>query len=219
MRTNNEEMPELNEPAAEPAYDESGEVDPAFTSGEGPRQINRTSMVLLLVAALGGAGLYFMHMRTGPKTASAAAIESQQAGQAITQFLSGGQSNIKAMEDLLKNTEKVVQKFLTYPSVTQVPLTELQTNPFRMTMAKKDGPPSDAQDKKRKEEERQAALKGVQTLQLQSVIVSGDRKACMINNTMYRESQQVNGFTVESIKTGAVVVRSGSYRFELKMQK
>lgn len=219
MRTNNEEMPNLNDAGEEPAMENTEELDPSFIASEAPKQVNKTTLVLLLVAAVGGAGLYFMHVRSGPKKATAAAIQSEQAGKAITQFLSGGTSNIKAMEDLLKNTEKVVQKFLTYPSVTQVPLTELQTNPFRMSIAKSGAAPTDAQEKKRKDEERQAAIKNVQALTLQSVIVSGDRKACMINNTMYREAQQVNGFTVESIKTGAVIVRSGAYRFELKMQK
>ena len=219
MKTNNEEMPNLSDNASEPPFDENSELDPAIVGSAQPRRINKTSLVLLLVAAVGGAGLYFMHIRTGSKTASAAAIQSQQAGQAITQFLSGGTSNIKAMEDLLKNTEKVVQKFLSYPSVTQIPLTELQTNPFRMTIAKTERATTDAQDKKRREEERQTAIKGVQALQLQSVMVSSDRKACMINNTLYREAQQINGFTIEAIRPGSVIVRSGSYRFELKMQK
>jgi len=212
-------MPNFNDPPEETASDNGDDMDASFVGSAEPRKLNKTTLVLLLVAVVGGAGLYFMHLRSGPKVASAAAKQSADAGKAISQFLSGGESNIKAMEELLRNTEKVVQKFLAYPSVTQVPLTSLQTNPFRLSAPKSDAPETGAQEAKRREEERQAAIKAVQTLQLQSVIVSQDRKACLINNTLYKESQQVNGFTVEAIRPGSVIVRNGAYRFELKMQK
>ena len=41
----------------------------------------------------------------------------------------------------------------------------------------------------------------------------------MINNAMYQEGQDVEGFTIEQIAPQAVVVRNGLYRFELRMQK
>ena len=219
MSNHNDEMPNFNTPPDESAADNGEAMDASFVASEEPRKVNKTTMVLLLVAAVGGAGLYFMHLKSGPKAASAATKQSAEAGKAITQFLSNGNTNIKAMEEMLRNTEKVVQKFLTYPSVTQVPLTSLQTNPFRFSAVKSEVAEGSTQDLKRREEERQAAIKAVQTLTLQSVMVSSDRKACMINNTLYKESQQVNGFTVEAIRPGAVIVRNGAYRFELKMQK
>src|SRR5437660_1597989 len=72
--------------------------------------------------------------------------------------------------------------------------------------------------KRRKEEERQAVVKAVQGLQLQSIMHSTARQACMINNTLYREGQQIDGFTIEKITTSSVIVKNGTYRFELKMQ-
>ena len=67
--------------------------------------------------------------------------------------------------------------------------------------------------------ERQAALKAVQALQLQSIMFGETRRACMINNALCTEGQQVDDFVIEKITQGAVIVRSGTYRFELKMQK
>ena len=78
---------------------------------------------------------------------------------------------------------------------------------------------SETAAKRRREEERQAVLKAVGALNLQSVIHSGTRKSCMINNTLYTEGQQVDSFVVERISPDAVVVRNGVYRFELRMQK
>ena len=59
------------------------------------------------------------------------------------------------MKQMLQNTDKVVQRFRTYPSQTQVPLTSLQTNPFRLLPPKRPRsprtrarpPPADARRK------------------------------------------------------------------------
>lgn len=183
------------------------------------KSVNRGSLVLFGILVLGAAGVYLMHLRTGP-SAAAAAPEAAAAKKTIEGFLGGGGASIKAMEDMLRNTERVVRQFLDYPSMTQVPLSDLRINPFR---AKPALAPSesqtDAQEKKRREEERLAILKAVQNLSLQSIICSDQRKACMINNTLYREGQLVDGFNVERITPAAVVVKNGPYRFELKIQR
>jgi Type II secretion system protein B len=72
--------------------------------------------------------------------------------------------------------------------------------------------------KQRREQARQAALKAVQELALQSIMFSENRRACMINNSLYREGQQVDDFTVDKISPQSVIVKTGPYRFELRMQ-
>ena len=51
------------------------------------------------------------------------------------------------------------------------------------------------------------------------MLIGGDRRACMINNAMYREGQTVSGFVIEKIAQSGVIVRQDVYRFELKMQQ
>jgi hypothetical protein len=197
-----------------------GGGDAEYVVPEERKSISQSTLVLILLVVLGGAGLYVMHLKTGPK--SAVAAETQEATKTISTFLSGGETNIRNMENALRETEQVVQRFLNYPSATQIPLDELKTNPFRQS-----GPPSedpnasDIASKRRREEERQAVIRAVQSLQLQSVMSGGGtaQRACMINNVMYREGQVVEGFTVERINANAVVVRQGAYRFELRMQR
>jgi hypothetical protein len=175
---------------------------------------------LLLVVALGAGGTYLMYKRQGPDSAKAASPDAAKAAQTINEFLSTGPGGIEKMQEMLKNTEKVVQQFQEYPSTNQVPLSELQTNPFKFAS---DKPPSAKDDEdelaKKRELEKQAAIKACATLHLQSIIHSGSRKSCMINNTLYLEGQQVDQFIVEKIEAGRVIVKSGAYRFELKMQK
>jgi hypothetical protein len=193
-----------------------------FVTGEEKKPANRTTMVMFLIIALGGGGLYFMHWRTGPSSAAAGTVKSADtatANKTIGQFLSGGPSNIKSMETMLRNTEKVVQQFNAYPSVKQIPLSNLQTNPFRQASAN-DPSAEDEEAKKKLEDQRLAVQKSFQSLQLQSIMHGGSKNtACLINNTLYREGQTVNGFSIEKISTDSVSIRQGAWRFDLKMQK
>jgi hypothetical protein len=165
--------------------------------------------------AVGGAGLYLMHSRSGPSSAAASATVA--ADKTINQFLGAGKGNIKLMETMLRNTEKIVSQFNAYPSVKQVPLGELQTNPFRVTVAGKED--EDPINKRKLAEQRQVVLKAFQTLQLQSIMYGEKNRSCLINNMLYREGQVVGGFTIEKISPGIVSVKQDAWRFDLKMQK
>jgi len=189
-----------------------------FVVTEPKKKLNTTTAVLFVVVALGGGALYLMHLRAGPSSAAAAA--NPAANATVEQFLNGGQTNIVQMERMLKETQKVVDQFLAYPSVTQIPLTALQTNPFRQLLGGDSSAAASAAELARKKEEEKAAmLKALQGLQLQSVISMGAKSTCMVNNAMYREGQKVEDFTIEKITSNSVIVRNGTYRFELKMQR
>ena len=191
---------------------------------EGSKKVSRGTLAMFAILVFGAGLVYFMYRKTGPQAAVAATSkETADAKKTINTFLSDGDWNMKAMEQMLRNTQKVVQQFLSYPSMTQVPLSDLRTNPFRFKSeapkAGEGGGANDAAEKKRREEERVAILKSVQGLQLQSIMFSDARKACMVNNTLYKEGAQIESFTVEKINQNSVVVKNGPYRFELKMQR
>ncbi len=174
----------------------------------------------LIVIAVGGT--YFMYQRQGPSTAAAATPEAQKAEQTIKSFLNTGPDGIKMMQTMLKDTEKVVKQFLEYPSLTQVPLSSLNTNPFKSgdeKAAAQDRDPTEEELARKREEEKLAATRASEALKLQSIIYSGSRKACMINNTLYKEGEQIEQFTIEKIEPGRVIVKTGQYRFELKSKR
>jgi Type II secretion system protein B len=190
--------------------------------GEAPRKtLNKSTMMFLGLLLAAGGTACFMYLRGGPSSASASTTkEAAAANETITQFLGSGDAKLKSMERMLKDTEKVVQQFLRYPSATQIPLSDLQTNPFRHQSQKPaQVAKTEANEKKRLEEERQLALQTVGRLQLQSIMHGTSRRACMINNTLYQEGQEVESFTIENINSDAVIVKSGAYRFELRMQR
>ena len=191
------------------------------SAGEEKKPGNQQFLYLILLVVVGIGCTYYMYKRQGPDSAAASATpEAAKAKETINSFLTSGPNGIKAMQTMLKDTEKVVQQFNDYPSVKQTPLSDLHTNPFRFAAVKTGNESPDAEAlKQKREQEKQAAIRASEGLQLQTIITSGSRKACMINNTLYTEGQQVDQFTVETIEKGRVVVKTGPYRFALTMQR
>jgi hypothetical protein len=209
--------------ASEELLDSLNGGDENLVVEEQKAPLSRGTLVMFVILVVGAGGLYFMYRQTGPKSAGAAvAQETATAHQTISTFLSGGDVSVKSMEKLLRNTEKIVQQFVKYPSRTQIPLSDLRTNPFRehaeVAVKVDNGPTSEEMEKARREQERQAAVKAVQELQLQSIMFSDSRKACMINNSLYREGQQIDVFTIDKISPQSVIVETNKFRFELRMQ-
>jgi hypothetical protein len=117
-------------------------------------------------------------------------------------------------------TSDIVTKLRFAPAEVQVPLADLKADPFG-TGGGSGRPvqlPDDAVESQRREQERQAALEAVQSLQLQAILRDDSHRTCTINGVLYQEGQEVDGFTVEEIATTTVVVRKGVYRFELRVR-
>jgi hypothetical protein len=190
------------------------EGDTSFVSTEKRQPIGTGTLVVGGLIAAAAAMTYFMHLRTGPAKA-AANPATANADATITQFLSNDSQNAERMRQLLKDTEKAVQQFQQQPAKTQVPIENLKTNPFRTELtAAKNEEAEKAADKKKKDELLQAAA----ALKVQT-IMSGKRKAAVINGTLRTEGEEVNGFEVEKINADTVIVRKDGSRFSLKMQK
>lgn len=221
MSLDNEDRSEEMDDAGDADLQDVLNPESEFTVPE-TKPASSRNILLLGIVLIGAAVIYFMYFKKGPDSAFAANPadgEKEVARQAITEFLGGGRSNIVQMEQLLKDTEQVVGRFVAYPSATQVPLEELKVNPFRQFSEKTDVISPDESEmaaKKLRDEERRVATETVGKLQLQSLI-SGKNRACMINNAMYREGQQIDNCLIEKISSDSVIVRCNNYRFALKM--
>jgi len=199
-----------------------GGAETEFVVSEEKKPATQGLIFLAVLVVVGIGGTYFMYQRQGPSAAVAATPEAQKAEATINTFLTSGPDGIKMMQTMLKDTEKVVKQFLEYPSMTQIPLSSLHTNPFKSGPDKQPAKTVDTSEEdaaKKREEEKLAATKASEALKLQSIIYSGSRKACMINNTLYLEGQQIDSFVIEKIEANRVIVKTGTYRFELKMQR
>ena len=200
----------------EESFDPDQAVDSAFMVPKEKQPLSKGTVAMFVILAIAGAGTYLMYLRTGPQSASAATDPKAQ--QVIKQFMNDRNKNPAALQKMLEYTESVMKQLRNYSSVSHVPLS---SNPFKMAAESGQKPTAgdDTREKKLREEERAAVAKAVAGLQLQSVMHSDKNKSCMINNTLYREGQQIDSFTIEKISPNTVIVRSGVYRFQLSMQR
>jgi Spy/CpxP family protein refolding chaperone len=196
--------------------DGGGDFDPAFVSGGAKPGRSNLALVggLLAVAAV---VVWFFFFRSGPQSAQAGTAANDGGGQ-IKEFLDSG--NINMMKQTLKETEKIVKQFRAYPGKTQVPVESLHTNPFRELDRKPDAPiAANNRDAEKAEELHKQATAAVAELHLQSIVRGSKVRACMVNNTLYKEGQQIGILKVEQVTTNSVIVSSGQYRFEVKMKE
>lgn len=190
-----------------------------LVEGESRQGTRPGALIALLVAVLGGGG-YLLYARQGPAPAGAAvataATPTDSARKTIDEFLAGGGKDIVAMEQMLRNTESVVKQFLAYPSMTQIPLEDLRTNPFRLS--EPEAPkPGGTDERRQRDEARQRALRAVSELRVESLMTNGSGGTAIINGKFVRPGDAIEGFVVEAIRPGSVVVRNESFRFELKL--
>ncbi len=196
--------------------DGGGDFDPAFVAGGA--KSGQSKMVLLGGLGVVAVGvIWFMFFRSGPQSAQAGTSPSDGGGQ-IKEFLDSG--NINMMKQTLKETEKIVKQFRSYPGKTQIPLDQLHSNPFRELAPKGDAPAAtDSREAEKAEELHKQAIAAVADIKLQSIVRGSKVKACMINNTLYKEGQQVGILKIEQVTANSVIVSSGQYRFEVKMKE
>ena len=121
----NESAPQEQSPATEPQTGEEFAGD-ADLGGGGKKPQDQG----LPADRAGGRGLGGDLVHVLPRLAAGRRRRfPSDGGTDIKQFLDSG--NINLMKQTLKDTEKVVQQFRTYPAQTQVPLASLHSNPFR----------------------------------------------------------------------------------------
>src|SRR5688500_16802991 len=109
-----------------------GTPETSFISGETKKPLNTSTLIMAGFLLACGVGTYVMYTRNAnannTPTAEAAAAQTT-----ITQFLSDDAGNVDKMKDLLENTQQAVEQFRASPGKKQIPVDDLQTNPFRLS--------------------------------------------------------------------------------------
>ncbi len=179
---------------------------------EGRRKFSTGTLVLggLILAAFGGLAL--MHFRAGPATAQA----STEASKTITSFLGDGKKNLATMQQVLSDTDKLVEDFKNFPAAAQVPLEDLKRNPF--SDGSDTAKPTEPVESFDRQARLDAAMKRVTGLKVQSVMYSESTRSCMIDNRFRSEGDEFDGFTIEQIKPASVIVKADGFRFEVKVK-
>lgn len=224
LSTLNDVDPEKNDqsaanPEADPSLAALEEQETEFVATQPRKPINQTAMMLFAIITIGAGGLWMMYRHVGPQKASAADPATITAQATITDFVQRGSGNVSLLRKLLDGTARIVEQFK-IPNIIQIPLSDLKSNPFHFASTKA-APADDNGEAARKklEQEKLAIQTAARSLQLQTVVLRSNRKACMINNVLYREGETVDGFVIQTISNEGVVVKQGMYRFRLQMSK
>ncbi len=173
-------------------------------------RMTNAAVGVLILAAVGG--LFFMYTKSGPAGASAAGD-----AQAMKSMLDDSARNVSAMRQQQKELEKTVEQFKKFPAAAQVKLDDLQRDPFNETSTPK-APKADG-DSKSREQHQADAMKRVQSLRVQSVMLGGQSRSCMVDGKMRSEGEEFNDFTIERINPDGVIVRHAGFRFLLQVQR
>ena len=173
----------------------------------------------ITVGVLVGAGtlivLHFNHVTTAGAH-PADVPQAMAARQVIDNYLETERGSFADLQATLGNTDALLEKCLADRSGAQVPLASLHNDPFRFAAATQSIAAAAATEQK-SDIDRVAMLQDMQKLRLQSIVAGGDPPQCMIDDRLYHAGEQVENFTIERIDAAVVVVRSGGYRFELKI--
>ena len=149
----------------------------------------------------------FLHFRNGP----AAAAADEVAQQTVSTFLSTGKKSMSTLKEMLDKTARTVDQ-MNAPAAEPA---KLAKNPF----FKPEPAAAPITAAPAVDEARGQALQRASQLKLQSILVSGSRAGCMIDNRYREVGDAVGTFTVERIAAGGVIVRDGAFRFELKVSR
>jgi hypothetical protein len=122
------------------------------------------------------------------------------------------------MERALRDTEEIVNGFLAFPERTQVPLTDLRTDPFRFEAAEPEKAPAEVQQEQARLmrlKAQEAARTAAAQLRVDFVMIGrgGRQGSAMINGHAMRVGESNDGFTLEEVRSQAVIVRQGEFRF------
>jgi hypothetical protein len=190
--------------------------------GAGRSTVNRRQLGLLGLVIAIAAGVAFVSIRSGPQSASGSTAAAPAGAGQISQFVAGDAQAALQIQQELGDSQSLGDGLRFSPALTQVPVTDLKTNPFRLAVTR----PSpieisgdDLTESSGSEQEREQTLRAVQSLRLQSILRGDSHRACLIDGVLYQEGDVADGFVIEEIALKTVVVRKDMYRFELQLRK
>ncbi len=192
---------------------------PAYKPTSGKGRVNPINYVLVVLFAAGIGSVYLLSLRSGRPTASAAEqIAEAEVDAALDQL--DAANNEKAEE-----TSAVVDTFYFEAKQRQIPLGNLETNPF-IYEAPGQGADLLGTDAKmenlaeiQRREELESRMQAVRGLKLQSVLMGSDGARAMISNNLVAEGQTVNGWTVKSIQPRQVILTCQDREYVLKLPR
>jgi len=183
------------------------------------KRVRKSTTLLAVLFIIGLLCLWFMIKKSTPKAASAATVETEQTMiETAIARLTGIKSKI------FNRMDEIVNKFYEFSDVPQVKVDELVKNPFELEMhlANLREIPVD----KEKANETDAQMLWQQQIrqkskgmQLFSIMQSGQRNCCMIDDRILYEGDSIKDFKVIQIGDSFVRLESDGVQIILNLSE
>ena len=182
-----------------------------------PKQLNRSTLIILLSCGIGVLGIYLFSLRHKPKLASEheKAVEAQ-VDQALARFMDVEQQ--QKTNELFEDTKEMVQIFYEYPAKQQVAVNELQRNPFSLMLARQEQTDDLNQSYMNEQRLRRELGKKLDQMKLQSVLRSTSGNKCLVDGEIYQVGSIIaDTFKVKKIADESVTLVAHDLEFVLTM--
>lgn len=193
------------------AFSEAGS-EQEFSFVEEKKPINRNAIVLLAIALVGGALVYYMYQR-----GTTAVPVNNEAVASAEKTLNEIQDPLKKIEADLSRTSDMVASFQDKSSEGQVPLERLKTNPFSLTVASS----ADTKVTELTSDPAEAVRLAVAKVKVQTILYSSTNSTCFVNNRIYAEGQTINidgiPLKIRAIQPDHIVLHHPLGRFDVAL--
>lgn len=178
------------------------DVQEYLTVAANSKSLRRSSIGVMILVAVGMAGLGFMIHKSQPQAASAEAVDDGSQIELAISRLTGVSS------EMVSRMDEIVQRFYEFSDVFQVGVGELVKNPFEVeTFAeavKEDRSGAKDEGARAALIERERLRQQASTLKLLSVMRSEQGNWCMINDRILKQGDVIEGFTIAAIGADSV---------------
>lgn len=173
-----------------------------LTVAANSKNLRRSTILVMILVAIGLACLGYMIRKSQPQAASAEPVDDESKIEVAISRLTG------VSAEMVSRMDEIVERFYEFSDVFQVGVGELSKNPFEVEafaeVIKEDaGNAADEQARAaliRRERARQRA----DALKLLSVMRSEQGDCCMINDRILRQGDTIEGFKITAIRGDSV---------------
>jgi hypothetical protein len=174
-----------------------------LTVATNSKSLRKSTILVAVLVAIGLVCLWLMIRKSQPQAVSAEQSDGEQVKmEAAIDRLTGVGSEMASKMD------QIVRKFYEFSNVFQVQVNELVKNPFEVEVFMKDIKEDGGTEE---DTAAQAALirrkrlkQRASTLELLSVMQSGDASSCMINDRLLQQGDSIEGFDIARIGSNFV---------------
>ncbi len=194
------------------------------TGRTGRPTMGQNLLLLLLVTIIAGGTLYAMRLTQGDMANSAASREVDAKIEKLLARLKGADAKatrVGNIDEILNDTEQIVEIFSVDFTDHQVPVEFVQKNPFKLT-ARKPTVSDDPEARRRAEEEARMKRMMAMQAELKKFEITGinlrPRPIAVINGEFYKPGDKLGSFVIESMDAFTIHLRHGEDRFELSLK-